>query len=50
MTSESQLEVKRKEPIDAEKFRLIPRNLKRSKFEKLQKLLKKVLDKKQLLW
>ena len=50
MTSESQLEVKRKEPIDAEKFRLIPRNRMHSKFKKVQKLLKKVLDKKPLLW
>ena len=32
MTSESQLEVKRKEPIDVRKFRLAPRNRERSKF------------------
>ena len=32
MTSESQLEVKRKEPIDVRKFRSAPRNRERSKF------------------
>ena len=32
MTSESQLEVKRKEPIDVRKFRPAPRNRERSKF------------------
>ena len=32
MTSESQLEVKRKEPIDVRKFRPAPRNWERSKF------------------
>ena len=32
MTSESQLEVKRKEPIDVRKFRSAPRNWERSKF------------------
>ena len=32
MTSESQLEVKRKEPIDVRKFRSVPRNRERSKF------------------
>ena len=32
MTSESQLEVKRKEPIDVRKFRTAPRNWERSKF------------------
>ena len=33
MTSESQLEVKRKEPIDVRKFRPAPRNRERSKFD-----------------
>ena len=33
MTSESQLEVKRKEPIDVRKFRLAPRKRERSKFD-----------------
>ena len=32
MTSESRLEVKRKEPIDVRKFRPAPRNRERSKF------------------
>jgi hypothetical protein len=32
MTSESRLEVKRKEPIDVRKFRQVPRNRERSKF------------------
>ncbi len=32
MTSESRLEVKRKEPIDVRKFRSAPRNRERSKF------------------
>ena len=50
MTSESQLEVKRKEPIDVRKFRLAPRNWERSKFDKKRKTSKKELDKKSLLW
>ena len=39
MTSQSSAGSPWKEPIDAEKFRLIPRNLKCSKFGKVQKLL-----------
>ena len=50
MTSESQLEVKRKEPIDVRKFRPAPRNRERSKFDKKRKTSKKELDKKSLLW
>ena len=50
MTSESQLEVKRKEPIDVRKFRSAPRNWERSKFDKKRKTSKKELDKKSLLW
>ena len=41
MTSESQLEVKRKEPIDVRKFRSAPRNRERSKFDKKRKTSKK---------
>ena len=49
MTSESQLEVKRKEPIDVRKFRPAPRNRERSKFDKKRKTSEKELDKKSLL-
>ena len=52
MTSESQLEVKRKEPIDVRKFRPAPRNRERSKFAgeiRIAKNFKKELDKKSLL-
>ena len=45
MTSESQLEVKRKEPIDVRKFRSAPRNWECSKFDKKRKLRKKSLTK-----
>ena len=45
MTSESQLEVKRKEPIDVRKFRSAPRNRERSKFDKKRKTSKKSLTK-----
>ena len=48
MTSESRLEVKRKEPIDVRKFRPAPRNRERSKFDKKRKTSKKELDKKSL--
>ena len=48
MTSESRLEVKRKEPIDVRKFRPAPRNQERSKFDKKRKTSKKELDKKSL--
>ena len=50
MTSESRLEVKRKEPIDVRKFRPAPRNQERSKFDKKRKTSKKELDKKSLPW
>ena len=50
MTSESRLEVKRKEPIDVRKFRPAPRNREHSKFDKKRKTSKKELDKKSLLW
>ena len=45
MTSESRLEVKRKEPIDVRKFRPAPRNRERSKFDKKRKTSKKSLTK-----
>ncbi|MFR5706252.1 MAG: hypothetical protein ACLUEF_11040, partial [Faecalibacterium prausnitzii] len=48
MTSESQLEVKRKEPIDVRKFRPAPRNRERSKFDgeiRITKNFEKELDK-----
>ena len=41
----SQLRSERKEPIDAEKFRFVPRNLKRSKFKTFETLRKKCLTK-----
>ena len=41
----SQLRSERKEPIDAEKFRFVPRNLKRSKFKTFEMLRKKCLTK-----
>jgi hypothetical protein len=52
MTSESRLEVKRKEPIDVRKFRPAPRNRERSKFAGeiwITKNFEKELDKKSLL-
>ena len=48
MTSESRLEVKRKEPIDVRKFRPAPRNRERSKFAgeiRITKNFEKELDK-----
>ena len=53
MTSESRLEVKRKEPIDVRKFRPAPRNRERSKFAGeiwITKNFEKELDKKSLPW
>ena len=50
MTSTARQEALEKEPIDAEKHQLTLRGLKRSKFRKVQKLLKKRLDKKPLRW